>query len=136
MRGQEVETNVSVWAPALPTAFENARDATIFTRLETNHPSCQLASVADASAEVQQTFCLCINNVFLVFSASPDDHAQHIKKVLRMMQANSMTICLPMCVFNVPSCFDAGIQLDRVGTHKTFMVINAGSPKLVSSLKP
>jgi hypothetical protein len=44
-----VEMNVAVWAPALPTAFEKARDATIFTCLGTWHSHKELEAVFEAT---------------------------------------------------------------------------------------
>jgi hypothetical protein len=86
-----MQTNVVVWAPAIPTAFEKARDANIFTRLGTRHPHEELKAALDTTPEIQQTFCLSVNNVILVFSADQDEHDLHVDKVLQMLQDRGMT---------------------------------------------
>ncbi|EEU34691.1 uncharacterized protein NECHADRAFT_82359 [Fusarium vanettenii 77-13-4] len=128
--GASGETNVAVWAPSLPTAFQNARDATYFTRLETRHSHEQLKAAFDLTPDVDQTFCLSVNNVILVFSAgTPEEHRQQVCKVLEMMQTHSMRADPKGCVFDARASADAGIVLDRVGQHKAFMVINQGPPR-------
>ena len=96
-----VETNVAVWSPVLPTAFEKARDAAIFTRLGTPHSHKELKVAFEATPDVDQTFCLSVNNVILVFSASQDEHTMHCRTVLQMLQDRSMRAdindCLQFC---------------------------------------
>lgn len=123
-----VETNVSVWSPVLPTAFEKARDAAIFTRLGTRHSHKELKAAFEATPNVDQTFCLSVNNVILVFSASHDEHTLHCRMVLQMLQDRSMRADINDCVFNSAKSTDAGIRLDQVGDHKVYLVINEGVP--------
>ncbi|KAL9101863.1 MAG: hypothetical protein Q9163_002930 [Psora crenata] len=123
-----VETNVIVWAPAHPTAFEQARDATIFTRLGTRHSHNELKAAFETTPDINETFCLSVNNVILVFSASRDEHTMHCRKVLQMLQDRSMRADLKSCVFNSAKSSDAGIRLDQVGEHRVYMVINEGVP--------
>ncbi|KAJ4319433.1 hypothetical protein N0V84_006335 [Fusarium piperis] len=78
------ETNVAVWNPVLPAAFDNARDATYFSRLETRHPYQMLKAAFDLTPDVEQTFCLSVNNVILVFSATPEEHHQHLRKIRKV----------------------------------------------------
>ncbi|GLI80638.1 hypothetical protein PoHVEF18_008995 [Penicillium ochrochloron] len=54
----QVETNVVVWAPALPGAFNKARNATIFTSLKTWHLQQELRAAFEATLDVDQTFCI------------------------------------------------------------------------------
>ena len=122
------ETNVAVWAPALPTAFDKARTATIFTRLGTRHPSQALKAAFEATPEVSQAFCLSVNNVILVFSGSHDEHTMHCQKVLQMLQDRSMSADIHDCVFDSAKSSDAGIVLNQVGNHKVYLVINEGVP--------
>lgn len=124
-----VETNTAVWSPALPTAFEKARDATIFTRLGTRHSQKELKAAFETTPDVDQTFCLSVNNVILVFSASRDEHIMHCRKVLQMLQDHSMHADINGCVFNSSKSTDAGIRLEQVGDNKVFLVINQGVPK-------
>lgn len=124
----QVETNVVVWAPALPGAFDKARNATIFTRLETWHPQQELRAAFEATPNVDQAFCLSVNNVILVFSASRDEHSVHCRKVLEMLQGRSMRANLNACVFNAASSTDAGIRSEEVGRHGVFMVVNERVP--------
>lgn len=126
---ETVETNVSVFSPANPRAFEKARNATIFTRLETWHSSQELEAAFAATPDVDQTFCLSVNNVILVFSASHDEHVTQCRRVLQMLRDRSMRANLKGCVFDATSSAAAGIRLDRVGQHKVFMVINEGVPR-------
>ncbi|KAM3455793.1 hypothetical protein MY3296_002211 [Beauveria thailandica] len=121
-------TNVAVWSPALPTAFDRACAATIFTRLETRHSHQELNAAFETTPDVDQTFCLSVNNVILVFSASRDEHTVHCRKVLQMLQDRSMRADLDGCVFDSEQSTDAGIRLERVGNHKVFLVINEGAP--------
>ncbi|POR33758.1 Uncharacterized protein TPAR_06067 [Tolypocladium paradoxum] len=123
-----VETNVAVWSPALPTAFDKARDATIFTRLGTRHSHQELKAAFEATPDVDQTFCLSVNNVVLVFSASQDEHTMHCRKVLQMLRDRSMRADIDDCVFNSAKSIEAGIRLEQVGQHKVYMVINEGVP--------
>ena len=123
-----VETNVAVWSPVLPTAFEKARDAAIFTRLGTPHSHKELKVAFEATPDVDQTFCLSVNNVILVFSASHDEHTMHCRTVLQMLQDRSMRADINDCVFNSAKSTDAGIRLEQVGDHKVYMVINEGVP--------
>lgn len=123
------ETNVAVWSPALPTAFNKARDATIFTRIGTRHSSQQLKEAFDANPDVDQTFCLSVNNVILVFSASPDEHTMHCRKVLQMLQDRSMFANINDCVFNAAKSIDVGVRLEQIGQHEVYMVINEGRPR-------
>ncbi|PTB58437.1 hypothetical protein M431DRAFT_78118 [Trichoderma harzianum CBS 226.95] len=76
------ETNVAIWSPAHPTAFDKARKATIFTRLGTMHSHQEVKAALEATKGVDQMFCLSVNNVILVFSASQDEHTMHCHKVL------------------------------------------------------
>lgn len=122
------ETNVAVWAPALPTAFEKARDATIFTRLGTWHSHQELVAAFDTTPDVDQTFCLSVNNVILVFSASLDEHTVHVGKILQMLRDHSMGADIQDCVFHSEKSTDAGIRLDQIGHHNVYMVINEGVP--------
>ncbi|KAF3224096.1 hypothetical protein TWF191_006210 [Orbilia oligospora] len=69
-----VMTNVAVWTPSDETAFENARSATVFTRIGTRHPPDELKIVLDATPTVKQTFCLSVNNVLLIFSDNIESH--------------------------------------------------------------
>jgi len=121
-----VETNVAVWSPVLPTAFEKARDATIFTRLGTPHSHKELKAAFEATPDVDQTFCLSVNNVILVFSASRDEHTMHCRTVLQMLRDRSMRADINDCVFNSVKSTDAGIRLEQVGDHKVYLVINEG----------
>lgn len=123
-----VETNVAVWSPVLPTAFEKARDAAIFTRLGTPHSHKELKVAFEATPDVDQTFCLSVNNVILVFSASHDEHTMHCRTVLQMLQDRSMRADINDCVFNSAKSTDAGIRLEQVGDHKVYLVINEGVP--------
>ncbi|RMJ10440.1 hypothetical protein BHE90_005232 [Fusarium euwallaceae] len=128
--GASGETNVAVWNPSLPTAFDNARDATYFTRLETHHPHQELKAAFDVTPNVDQTFCLSVNNVILVFSlGTPEEHHQQVRKVLAMMRTHSMRADGGGCVFDARTSADAGILLDQVGQNKVFMVINQGPPR-------
>jgi len=122
------ETNVAVWSPAVPGAFEKARDAAIYTRIGTRHSSAELQAALDATPDIDQTFCLSVNNVILVFSASKDEHTRQVRLVLEMLQGRSMGADLDDCVFDSATSAGAGIQLDRIGHHKVFMVINVGVP--------
>ncbi|KAB2572616.1 hypothetical protein BFW01_g942 [Lasiodiplodia theobromae] len=72
-----METNVSVFVPSNPTAFDNARDATCYTRLGTRHSAQELKAALEASPDLDNTFCLSVNNVVLVFSASAEEHTAH-----------------------------------------------------------
>ncbi|KAJ5896549.1 uncharacterized protein N7473_005948 [Penicillium subrubescens] len=47
----QVETNVVVWAQALPGAFNKARNATIFTHLETWYSQQELGAAFEATAQ-------------------------------------------------------------------------------------
>ncbi|KAI8664871.1 hypothetical protein NCS56_00921300 [Fusarium sp. Ph1] len=128
--GTSGETNVAVWNPSLPTAFQNAQDATYFTRLQTRHSYQELKAAFDLTPDVDQTFCLSVNNVILVFSkGTSEEHHQQVRKVLEMMQTHSMRADAKGCVFDARTSADAGIVLDRVGQHKVFMVINQGPPR-------
>ncbi|OAQ67454.1 kinesin light [Purpureocillium lilacinum] len=122
------ETNVAVWSPAVPGAFEKARDAAIYTRIGTLHSSAELQAALDATPDIDQTFCLSVNNVILVFSASKDEHTRQVRLVLEMLQGRSMGADIDDCVFDSATSAGAGIQLDRIGHHKVFMVINVGVP--------
>lgn len=121
-----VETNVAVWSPALPTAFEKARDATIFTRLGTRHSSKELKAAFEATPSVDQTFCVSVNNVILVFSASYDEHVQHCRKVLQMLQDRSMSADINDSVFHSEKSTDAGIRLEQVRGKNVYLVVNEG----------
>lgn len=46
------ETDVAVWAPALPTTFEKAYDATVFTRLGTWYPRKELQAAFDTTQAI------------------------------------------------------------------------------------
>lgn len=127
---------MSVWAPALPTAFDRARDAAIFTRVGTRHSHQELVRAFEATPDVDQTFCLSVNNVILVFSASPDEHTEHVRQVLQMLQNHSMRADIHDCVFNVEKSTDAGIRLDQVGQHQVYMVINEGLPSVRRAQPP
>ena len=128
-----IETNVSVWAPALPGAFEKARDASLYPRLGTRHTSAELARALDGAAGVDQTFCLTVNNVILVFSASRDEHTAQCRRVLQALQDRSMRADLADCVFSVARAADAGVRLDQVAPNKVYMVINEGVPRKAAS---
>ncbi|KAF3157431.1 hypothetical protein TWF569_000013 [Orbilia oligospora] len=69
-----VMTNIAVWTPSDETAFENARSATVFTRIGTRHSPDELKVVLDATPTVKQTFCLSVNNVLLIFSDNIESH--------------------------------------------------------------
>ncbi|KID88661.1 hypothetical protein MAJ_11037, partial [Metarhizium majus ARSEF 297] len=123
-----VETNVAVWSPALPTAFDKARNATMFTRLGTRHSHQELKAAFEVTPDVDQTFCLSVNNVILVFSASRDEHIMHCRKVLQMLTDRSMRADINDCVFNSTKSIETGIRLERVGHHKVYLVTNEGVP--------
>lgn len=125
--GSGVMTNVAVWYPA-PPAFDKARDANIFTRLETQHSNYQLKEALRATPQVEQTFCLSVNNVLLIFSATSEEHTAHVRTVLEMLHENSMRVNISECSFNVDKSTDAGIRLEQVGDRKVYMVINERVP--------
>ncbi|PON20104.1 hypothetical protein TGAM01_v211027 [Trichoderma gamsii] len=120
------ETNVAIWSPAHPRAFDKARKATISTRIGTMHSHSEVKAALEATKDVDQTFCLSVNNVMLVFSASQDEHTLHCHKVLQMLEGCSMRINVNDCVFDSKNSIDAGIQLEQVGNHKVYLVINKG----------
>jgi hypothetical protein len=124
-----VEANAALWFPALPTAFEKARDATIFTRLETRHSREELEAALDAAPDIDQTFCLSVNNVILVFSASHDEHVMHCRRVLQMLQDRSMRANIRDCVFDSALIADTGIRLEQIGTNRAYLVINESVPR-------
>lgn len=120
------ETNVAIWSPADPAAFNKARDASMFTRLGTRHSHQEIKMALETTPDVDQTFCLSVNNVILVFSASHDEHTMHCQKVLQMLEDRSMRANIYDCVFDSEKCIDVGIQLEQVGHNKVYMVINKG----------
>lgn len=122
------ETNVAIWSPAHPTSFDKARKATIFTRLGTQHSHQEVKAALEATKDVDQTFCLSVNNVILVFSTSRDEHTKHCMKVLQMLEDRSMSINVDDCVFDSKTSINAGIQLEQVGHKKDYLVINKGAP--------
>ncbi|KAK6521094.1 hypothetical protein TWF506_001328 [Arthrobotrys conoides] len=124
-----VMTNVAVWSPSDETAFDNARSATIFTRIGTRHSADELKVALDATPTVKQTFCLSVNNVLLIFSNSIENHRADVRAVLTMLQENSMKANPRDCVWDVGGPTDAGIRLEQVGEHKVYMVVNTGPPE-------
>ncbi|UNI13652.1 hypothetical protein JDV02_000375 [Purpureocillium takamizusanense] len=122
------ETNVVLWNPGSPEVFAKARDATIFTRLATRHSSQELDVAVEATPGVDHSFCVCVNNVLFVFSASQDEHTEHCQAALRMLQACSLRLDLPSCVFKCATSVGAGVRLEQIGQHRVFMVINEGVP--------
>lgn len=124
-----VETNVAVWAPATPGAFENARDAKLYTRIGVRCRSSQLKEPLDADPKVSQSFCLTVNNVILVFSKTLEEHRAHVRIILEMLLANDMRADIDECTFDANKCTDAGVDLQGVGDGKVFMVVNTGVPK-------
>jgi hypothetical protein len=69
-----------------------------------------------------------VNAVVLVFSASPDEHASHVRKVLQMLRDLGMYADIDDSVFNSATSVGAGVRLDEVG-GKAYMVINEGVPE-------
>ena len=108
-----VTTNVSIWYPERPGAFEKARDAKIFTRLETLQSHDQFKASLDSASEVNQTFCTSVNNVLVTFSTTREEQTAHVKTLREMLQANSMKINAKKSVFHAENCADAGIELPR-----------------------
>ncbi|KAF3308427.1 hypothetical protein TWF173_001244 [Orbilia oligospora] len=102
-----VMTNVAVWTPSDETAFENARSATVFTRIGTRHSPDELKVVLDAT---------------------PTSHRADVRAVLTMLQENSMKADPRDCVWDAGEATDAGIRLEQVGEHKAYMVVNTGRP--------
>ncbi|PON20111.1 hypothetical protein TGAM01_v211006 [Trichoderma gamsii] len=90
------------------------------------HSHQEVKAALEATKDVDQTFCLSVNNVILVFSASQYEHTMHCHKVLQMLEDRSMRININDCVFNSKNSIDAGIQLEQVGHHKIYMVMNKG----------
>ncbi|KAF3084131.1 hypothetical protein TWF594_011802 [Orbilia oligospora] len=123
-----VMTNIAVWTPSDETAFENARSATVFTRIGTRHSPDELKAVLDATPTVKQTFCLSVNNVLLIFSDNIESHRADVRAVLTMLQGNSMKADPRDCVWDAGEAMDAGIRLEQVGEHKAYMVVNTGRP--------
>src|SRR5215469_6498397 len=123
------ETNVSVWRPATPGAFEKARNAKVFTRIGTWHSSDQLKAALDSAPQVNQTFCMSVNNVLVAFSPTIEEHKGHVRALLHMLRANGMKANLKDCIFNGNKWTDVGIQLQQVGSHEVYMIINEGLPK-------
>lgn len=127
---EPVETNVTVFYPSNPTAFDSARDATLFTRLATHSSHQELAAALDAAPDLDETFCLSVNNVILVFSASHVEHAAHCQKVIDMLLAYGCPMCLDFhgSVFDAATSAAAGIRLDQVDEFKVYLVLNLGVP--------
>ncbi len=123
------ETNVSVWYPVTPGAFEKARNAKVFTRIGTWHSSDQLKAALDSAPQVNQNFCMSVNNVLVAFSQTTEEHKAHVTALLEMLMANGIKANLEDCVFDEKKWTDIGIQLQQVGSHKVYMVINEGPPK-------
>ncbi|KAK6536562.1 hypothetical protein TWF281_000788 [Arthrobotrys megalospora] len=123
-----VMTNVAVWTPSDETAFDNARSATIFTRIETRHSPDQLAAALQATPSVKQSFCLSVNNVLLIFSTDTEEHRRDVRVVLEMLLERSMRADPRGCVWEAGKSTDAGVRLEQVGEHKAYMVVNTGKP--------
>lgn len=124
------ETNAVYWKPTLSAALNNARDATYFTRLETHHSYPMLKAVLDLSSEVDETFCVSVNNVILVFTVGThEEHRQHVRKVLEMMQTHSLRADATGCAFDARTSADAGIRFKHVGQRLGYIVINDGPPR-------
>lgn len=124
--GSAVMTNVAVWYPAVPQAFDNARDAKFFTRIGTRHSYDHIKAAFDITPQVKQTFWLSVNNVILIFSNTADEHTSHVRAVLEMLRTNSITADIRDSVFDVSRSSDAGVRLEQIGTRKVYMVINEG----------
>jgi len=124
------QTNVSVFTPANPTAIDNLQQATIFTRLETRFPLQRIQTALNSSPDVHQTFCTCHLGTLLIFDTNPDTHVEHVRAVLQMLGANSITAVLSACVFNAPTSELAGFQLMYVGqgTRRAVMLVDVGKP--------
>ena len=125
-----IETNAVVWSPVLPTAFDKARNATMFTRLGTRHSRQELKAAFEATPDINQTFYLSVNNVILVFSGSRDEHTMHCHKILEMLQAHSMRANINDCVFYSENITDTGIRLERIRRRRAYLVINERAPRL------
>ncbi|KAF2493113.1 hypothetical protein BU16DRAFT_540844 [Lophium mytilinum] len=123
-----IPTNVSVWYPADPSAFENARTATIFTRLDLAHTPQQVAAAMGRTAAIKQSFCLGHQNAILVFDKDIDTHTEHVRAVLHMCRANSMRSNIYECVFDANTAAEAGFQLEALSNGRAFMVVDMGAP--------
>ena len=120
--------NKVVWCP-IAEAFDNACNATIFTRIATRHSTAQLDAALVASPEIGETFCLTVNNVVLVFSATREEHVGHVRKVVDRLRARSMSAKPDDCVREASSRRDAGVHFCRVGNERVYVVSNEGVPK-------
>ncbi|KAF2183726.1 hypothetical protein K469DRAFT_206869 [Zopfia rhizophila CBS 207.26] len=78
------------------------------TRLGTPHSHKELKAAFETTPDVDQTFCLSVNNAILVFSASRDEHTMHCWKVLQILRDRSMRADINDYVFNPARSTDAG----------------------------
>ena len=106
-------------------AIDNAK---LWTRLGTWRDNYELIKALDKTWQVDDTFCILVNNVLIVYSATAEEHAAHVEILQEMLRKNDMTINPEDSVFDVKTSIEAGISIHRLGFPDQFIVTNEGVP--------
>lgn len=110
------------------TAKLVAADVGLFTRLGTRHSHQEVHAAFEATPDTDQTFCLSVNNVILLFSTSRDEHIAQVRKIIQMLRDHSMRADISDCVFDAERSSNADIRLEQVAHGEVYLVINDGVP--------
>ena len=125
--------NVHQWFPADPVAFDNARKATVWSRIGTHFSPDRLKAIMDGIPDIQ-TFMLSINTVVLVFSRTDEEHKVNLKAAKRVLSAFDMRQNFFDSILSADDCTGAGIRLDQIGDRKAYTITNEGVPLKGSAL--
>ena len=122
-----IKANVAVWYRSNPAAMDKLRCAKIFSSIATRHSPAQLKMLLEAGPQIQQTFCLSVDNIIVVFSATFDENLVHLDTVLQMLGRDPMFVDFKNLYMGHESCYEAGLILKELKDRKAYVVVNAGA---------
>ncbi|TEY87349.1 hypothetical protein BOTCAL_0003g00290 [Botryotinia calthae] len=110
-------SGASVFYPSLPSAAENLKNATLFTRLHIRATPQVAQQAIDSTPTLRNTFLLVHLNDVLIFDTEKEAHIVHVSAVLKMLEEKGMKADINLCAFDKPDWTSAGFYIDPIGNE-------------------
>lgn len=110
-------SGASVFYPSPPSAAENLKNASLFTRLHIRATPQVAQQAINSTPTLRNTFLLGHLNDVLIFDTEKGAHITHVKAVLKMLEEKGMTADINLCAFDKPDWTSAGFHIDPIGNE-------------------
>jgi hypothetical protein len=127
---QRYEFNVSTVHTRDQSVIKAIDEATIFTRLGTNHTLEQLTAAIEQTPTGSHTFCIHLRGTVMVYGKERDKHRGHVGVVLHMFAVLELKAVFDKCVFEAGDAAAAGFRFGKVEREgeQALTVVDLGVP--------